>query len=278
LPAGLFLVLVCFIRESPRWLAEKQRDAEALAVLGAINGREAAQRELDDIRRTIAGESGSLRQLLEPRWRAALIIGLVLPIAGQTSGINSIIYYGTKIFEDAGLSLGASLGGSVSIGIILCACTLLAMWKVDQLGRRPFLLIGAGGCVLSLLALSLLFALHVHSGPWLLVAMALFLGFFAFSLGPIPWIVISEIFPTSIRGRAMSVGTFALWIACAIVSQTFPWLIQTFGSAGTFAIYAALTAIFLAVLARRLPETKGKSLEQIERDWQRSHKISPRSD
>ena len=211
-----------------------------------------------------------MRQLLEPRWRQPLLIGLVLPLASQISGINSIIYYGPKIFERAGFSLGSSFGGSVTIGVILCLATLLAIWKVDTLGRRPLLLVGTGGCALALLFIGLFFYFQITSGLWLLALMSLFLAFFAFSLGPIPWILISEIFPTHIRGRAMSIGTLILWIACAGVSQTFPWLLQHLQPAGTFFLYALLTGLSFVAAWRLVPETKGRSLEQIERSWQSS--------
>lgn len=268
IPAAFFLLLVLCVPESPRWLVEQNASARALDILEKISGRGVAVQQLREIEETIAGESGSVRQLLEPRWRRPLLIGLVLPLASQVCGINSIIYYGPKIFEEAGFSLGSSFGGSVTIGVILCLSTLLAIWKVDTLGRRPLLLAGTIGCAMALLFIGLFFYFHVTSGMWLLVLMALFLACFAFSLGPIPWILISEIFPTNIRGRAMSIGTLILWIACAGVSQTFPWLLEHLQPSGTFFFYALLTGFSFVAAWWLVPETKGRSLEQIERGWQ----------
>jgi len=267
IPAAVFLVLLFFVPESPRWLVEQKNTKGALAILTRISG-DAAADEVREIERVVAMEHGSVLQLLEPRWRRALLIGLVLPLAGQISGINSIIYYGPRIFEQAGLSLGASLGGSVTVGSILCLFTLLAMWKVDSLGRRPLLLVGTFGCAATLTAIGVVFHIGATSGPLLLILISVFLAFFAFSLGPIPWIVISEIFPTNIRGRAMSIGTLVLWIGCAGVGQTFPWLLENLKPAGTFGLYAMLTGICLIATWILVPETKGKSLEQIEAEWQ----------
>lgn len=269
IPALLFLCFVAWVPESPRWLVEKGGSKRALAILARVSGPAVAAGQLREIEETISAESSSVRQLLEPRWRRPLLIGLVLPVAGQISGINSIIYYGPKIFEAAGFSLGSSFGGSVTVGIILCLATVLAIWKVDTLGRRPLLLAGTAGCVLALLLIALFFHLQITSGPWLLTLVSVFLASFAFSLGPIPWILISEIFPTQIRGRAMSIGTLALWIACAVVSQTFPWLLLHLLPAGTFLLYGCLTAASWLAIWRLVPETKGQSLEQIERGWQR---------
>lgn len=275
IPALVFLALLIFVPESPRWLVEKGKPEEAFTILSHVSGPVVANREIDEIERIVAMESGSVWQLLEPRWRRPLLVGIVLPLAGQISGINSIIYYGPKIFEQAGLSLGASLGGSITVGIILCFFTLLALWKVDSWGRRPLLLAGTFGCAIVLMLVGLAFQFHMTSGPLLLVLISLFLACFAFSLGPIPWIVISEIFPTDIRGRAMSIGTLVLWIGCAVVSQTFPWLLENLKPSGTFWLYGILTSLSLVATWRLVPETKGKSLEQIEIEWQTKSSSGP---
>jgi len=267
-PAIVFSVLLIFVPESPRWLVEKGKVEDARAILSRISGPVVADREIDEIKQIVAMESGSIWQLLEPRWRRPLLIGIVLPLAAQFSGINSIIYYGPKIFEQAGLSLGASLGGQITVGLILCFFTLLALWKVDSWGRRPLLLAGTLGCAIALMLLGLAFQYQVTSGPMLLVLISLFLACFAFSLGPICWIVISEIFPTSIRGRAMSIGTLTVWIGCALVSQTFPWMLETLKPSGTFWLYGIFTGISFFTVWLLVPETKGKSLEKIELEWQ----------
>jgi SP family arabinose:H+ symporter-like MFS transporter len=152
------------MEENPaRWLVEQGQSAQAQKTLARISGRSVAALQVREIKETIAGESGSVRQLLEPRWRCPLLIGLLLSIASQISGINSIIYYGPKIFEEAGFSLGSSFGRLVTIGIILCLATLLAIWRVDTLGRRPLLLVGTGGCALALLLICLFFYFKITS-------------------------------------------------------------------------------------------------------------------
>jgi MFS transporter, SP family, arabinose:H+ symporter len=266
-PAAAFLVMLFFVPESPRWLVEQGEFTKAETVLSRISGATAARDKILEIKSVIETENGSILQLFEPRWRRALLIGVALSVAGQVSGINSIIYYAPRIFEGAGLSLGASLGGTVTVGGMLCLFTLLALWKVDSLGRRPLLLVGTAGCALTLAAIGLAFLYEVTSGGVLISLICLFLAFFAFSLGPIPWVVISEIFPTNIRGRAMSIATLALWIGCAVVGQTFPWLLEHFKPSGTFGLYAALTTFSFFIAYVLVPETKGKSLEQIEMEW-----------
>jgi SP family arabinose:H+ symporter-like MFS transporter len=268
IPALIFLLLLICVPESPRWLVEQKRTEEAFEILSRTTDRQTADAEIKEIKVTLAQETGDLRQLLEPRWRRPLLIGLIMPLAGQLSGINAIIYYGPKIMEEAGFSLGSSLGGSVTVGLVLALFTILAMWKVDTLGRRPLLLSGISGCIFSLLLIGAFFHFGISAGPWLLIFISLFLASFAFSLGPIPWILISEIFPTAIRGRAMSIGTFTLWVGCALVGQTFPWLLSNLGPAWTFWLFAGLTSISLYAAWRLVFETKGKSLERMSSEIQ----------
>lgn len=226
IPAALFLVFLYFIPESPRWLVKEGVVEKAGAILTRIAGSDTAEREIAEIKNTVSHESGSLSQLLKPGLRTALFIGIVLPALSQFSGINAIIYYGPEIFNKAGFTLSDALGGQVTIGIVNVLFTIVALWMIDSMGRRPLLIFGVSGDVLAHVLVGLFFYLHVSAGIILLVPFLLFIACFAFSYGPVTWVVASEIFPTRIRGRAMSIATLSLWTANVIVGQTFPWLMQ----------------------------------------------------
>ena len=267
IPSALFFLLLLFVPESPRWLMKQGLYEKATRVLARVAGHKAAAAETEEIRAALSQESGSILQLLKPGLRVALLIGILLPFFSQVSGINVIIYYGPKIFKEAGFTLSEALGGAVTIGIVNVLATLIAIWKVDKVGRKPLLLWGIGGVVTTLALVGLLFFANASGGPWLLVLFLVYCACFAISLGPGVWIVISEIFPTRIRGRAMSIGTFAVWATNAVVGQTFPWLLENLGPAGTFWIFAGMCVPAIFVVWKIVPETKGKTLEQIEAFW-----------
>jgi sugar porter (SP) family MFS transporter len=265
IPNLLFLALLFFIPESPRWLIAHGYGEKAKLILAKIQGGESVDSEYRQIVSTIDREEVSLSQLFHPDMRKALLVGILLPVFSQLSGINAIIYYGPKILSEAGLSISDALGGQVSIGIVNVLFTLFAIWQVDKLGRKPLLMVGITGVCVSLLAVGFFFAQQMPQSVLLLASIMCFTACFSFSYGPVSWIVISEIFPTHIRGRAMSIGTFALWTANAVVGQSFPWLLENAGPSGTFWIFALLCIPAFLVVWRILPETKGKSLEEIER-------------
>jgi SP family arabinose:H+ symporter-like MFS transporter len=277
LPAAAFLVLLPLVPESPRWLTKGGREGEALGILARVAGRARAEAEMTEIRETIAEEAGDLGQLLRsPGLKKALFFAVFLACSAQLSGINSIIYYGTTILENAGFVLGKALGGQVVLGVVNVLFTVLALWKVDTFGRRPLMIWGSAGCFLSLAMVGILFASGVEvvgekviaaewCRPWLIVFMGSYLACFAFSLGPLPWVIMSEVFPTRIRGRAMSIATVSLWSANTIVCFSFPWLLRNAGPSVTFWIFAALVFPAIVYAIRVMPETKGKSLEELER-------------
>lgn len=267
IPAMVFLLLLLIVPETPRWLAKQGRIDEARAVLVRVVGVKEADRELGEIRQSLDQEGGSILQLLQPGLRVALVIGILLPFFSQVSGINAIVYYGTTIFREAGWELSESLGGQAYVGFVNVLFTLVAVAVVDRFGRKPLLYIGISGLVVALLTATALFAAGLTN--WQLVAvLMLYMACFAFSLGPIPWIIIAEIFPTRIRGRAMSLGTFTIWCTNTIVMLAFPTLRDSLGPAGTFAMFAVLVAPALLLTWWLIPETKGRSLEEIERSWQ----------
>jgi SP family arabinose:H+ symporter-like MFS transporter len=266
LPSVAFLLLLLVVPETPRWLAKQDRIAEARAVLTRVVGPREAERELKEIRQTLDQEGTSILALLEPGLRVPLLIGVLLPFFSQVSGINAIIYYGPTIFHDAGWELGESLGGQTIIGLVNVIFTLVAVTVVDRFGRKPMLYFGIVGLVLALVATGALFAME-RTNWQLVVALMFYLACFAMSLGPVPWIIIAEIFPTRIRGRAMSVGTFTIWFTNTLVMLVFPTLSVRLGPAGTFALFAVLVAPALWLTWRLIPETKGRSLEEIELSW-----------
>lgn len=267
IPAFFFFLFLLFIPESPRWLFAQGEYGKARNILTKATGEEAAEDRIRQIKETVNKESTSLRQLFKPGLRIALLIGILLPFFQQASGINVIIYYGPKIFSEAGFTLSGSLGGQVTIGIVNVLATFIAIWKIDDFGRKPLLLTGLAGVILTLGGVGLFFAQGITQGGWLLFFFLLFIICFAFSLGPITFVIISEIFPNRIRGRAMSVATLSLWGTNALVVQFFPWLLGNAGAAVTFWIYAVICIPALLLVWKVVPETKGKSLEEIEQYW-----------
>jgi len=267
LPSLLFLALLLKVPESPRWMVKQGRESEALKTLTKINDTEQANLELADIRQAIQMEAGSIAQLLQPGLRTALFIGIVLAVFQQITGINAVLYYAPRIFEHAGLERTSAILQSVIVGAVNILFTSIAIWKVDKLGRKPLLLIASGGMGVSFALAGAAFYLRLFDGPWVLLFILSYIGFFALAMGPIVWVVLAEIFPTRIRGRAMSVATVFLWGSCFLVSLTFPVLADRFNEYFTFWLYGAMCVASFAFVWLVLPETKGKSLEEIERHW-----------
>ena len=268
LPAVVFIGVLFGVPESPRWLVQAGRDAEARTVLERVGGPEHATREIAAVRAVLGEEEGRFAELFHARFRRPLIIAVLIMAFSQFSGINAIIYYSTKIFASAGVGVNNAFISSAIIGLVNLLFTFVAIAFVDKAGRRPLLLIGLAVQVIALGAVGWMFHAGAH-GIGLLVAVISFTAAFAMAMGPISWILCSEIFPTKVRGRAMSVATFIIWTSCYIVAQTFPMLNDNaaIGPAKTFGVYALCSlASFVFVLAM-VPETKGRSLEEIESSW-----------
>ena len=270
-PAFLLGIGMIFMPESPRLLVSHSLIDRARAVLRKIRGTDNIEAELQDIRQSLAQQSGRWAELRNPLVRPALIVGVGLAVFQQITGINTVIYYAPTIFQFAGLkSASVSILATVGVGIINVLMTLVAMWIIDRVGRRPLLMTGLIGMILSLVILGLAFMLPTLSSilGWIAVgSMMLYVGSFAISLGPVFWLLISEIYPLKIRGLSMSIATIANWGANLLVAMTFLSLLQTLGRPLTFWLYAAMGLAAWLFSYFLVPETKGRSLEEIEAHW-----------
>lgn len=267
IPATIFLLLLFAIPQSPRWLTMKGKKEQAKSILLRFVTKEEANIEIQNVEDVLSKESGGIKAVFSGPFKLAMIIGISLALLSQVSGINAIIYYGPKILEEGGLQLGEALGGQVVIGIVNVLFTFVALWKIDDLGRKPLLTYGIIGIMISLVVVGLLFYFEVNNTYLLMTFILTFIACFAFSFGPVVWVLLSEIYPLKIRGAAMSMATMAVWVGTTFVGQMTPWFLENLKPHGTFWFFAAcmIPAIYLAV--KVLPETKGKTLEEIENYW-----------
>lgn len=264
IPSLLFLIMVISVPESPRWLISNNKREKAKKILNEVRPPLAAEIELQNIENAANKSMDRKMSVLHKSIRLPLIIGIVLAVLQQFSGINAIIYYGPSIFKTAGVASNNALLFQVIIGAVNLIFTFVAIRSVDKYGRRFLLITGLIGIILSLVFCGFLFYTGHTDSILLLILILLFIACFAFSLGPVTWILINEIFPTSVRVKAVSICTLALWIAVWIVGQFFPWLLEKEGAAVTFWIFAAFSIINFFFSLKVVKETKGKSLEEME--------------
>jgi len=266
-PAALFFAGMFLVPESPRWLAKNGKPEQAQAILKKIGGENYAARALKEIEATLVNEIARVdfRDLLAPKMRQVLVLGVVLAMFQQWCGINTIFNYAEEIFKAAGYDISTVLKNIAWTGSVNLAFTFVALGTVDRLGRRPLMLGGAAGLAVIYTILGFCFHADVKGLP-VLALVLIAIACYSMSLAPITWVVISEIFPNRIRGAAMAVAVAALWLACFLLTYSFPILNAKLGAAGTFWLYAGICVAGGVFIWFKLPETKNKSLEEIERD------------
>ncbi len=268
LPALMFLLGLLIVPESPRWLISKGKSREAEKMMRKLKEEEEIKQDFEEIQtNAYKKEEGSYKLLFAPELRKPLLIGLLLPLFSQLSGINAIIYYGPSILSEVGLNLKSAFLSQILLGTVNMLFTFVAVWKVDNLGRRPLYLTGAICATISLFVTGLCFYTNNTESLLLLISATLFLASFAFSIGPLKFVIASEIFPDKIRGRALALSIMVMWVSDTIIGQITPMLIDSVGTAFTFWIFAFFCAIAFVVVYKIVPETKGKSLEQIQKMW-----------
>jgi SP family arabinose:H+ symporter-like MFS transporter len=267
-PAVLLFFSLFLVPESPRWLVARSRNHDAHKVLVKTSGKELATAELKEIEETLKNqEESKFSDLLAPKIKPLLFIGIILAVFQQITGINTIMYYAPKIFANVGQSNDSALLQTILIGGTNLVFTLVAMVLIDRFGRKLLIVIGSTGMMLMLAGLSALYFTNLTSGVLVLVFILGYIAFFAASLGPALWVVAAELFPNRLRSKGMSVAIVSLWIACTIVSIAFPVMLEKLSGGITFLIFALICLANLLYVLKFVPETKGKTLEELEKEF-----------
>ena len=264
-PSAFFLVTLLSVPESPRWLVQKGRETEAEHILSRIKGRDAAQAEIQAIRAAVAEESGNI---FDPAFRKPLVVAILIGLLSQFTGINTIIYYGSLVFLEhvPNQTASTALLANVMIGAINFVATILGMYLIDRVGRRPLMTSAFAGMGASLVGVAA--SIHFHGPPFtVLLFVLIYVACFAVGIGTGTWVLMSEICPNRIRGRAMSIATLFLWCGTLIVTLTFLSMVRVLTAPGAFLFYAIICVAAVLFVKLEVPETKGRSLEEIESWW-----------
>ena len=275
LPAIMFFIIIFFIPESPRWLILKGKEEKATNILERIyTSSKEALFQLTETKSVLSSESKSeWKLLLQPGIRKAVIIGVCIAVLGQFMGVNAVLYYGPSIFENAGLSGGDSLFYQVLVGLVNTLTTVLALVIIDKVGRKKLVYYGVSGMVISLVLIATSF---IYGESWgissifLLICFLFYVFCCAVSICAVVFVLLSEMYPTRVRGLAMSIAGFALWIGTYLIGQLTPWMLQNLTPAGTFILFAIMCVPYMLIVWKLVPETTGKSLEEIERYWMKN--------
>ena len=275
LPAIMFFIIIFFIPESPRWLILKGKEEKATNILERIyTSSKEALFQLTETKSVLSSESKSeWKLLLQPGIRKAVIIGVCIAVMGQFMGVNAVLYYGPSIFENAGLSGGDSLFYQVLVGLVNTLTTVLALVIIDKVGRKKLVYYGVSGMVISLVLIATYF---IYGESWGIssIFLLIFFLFYVFccavSICAVVFVLLSEMYPTRVRGLAMSIAGFALWIGTYLIGQLTPWMLQNLTPAGTFILFAIMCVPYMLIVWKLVPETTGKSLEEIERYWMKN--------
>ena len=275
LPAIMFFIIIFFIPESPRWLILKGKEEKATNILERIyTSSKEALFQLTETKSVLSSESKSeWKLLLQPGIRKAVIIGVCIAVLGQFMGVNAVLYYGPSIFENAGLSGGDSLFYQVLVGLVNTLTTVLALVIIDKVGRKKLVYYGVSGMVISLILIATYF---IYGESWGIssIFLLIFFLFYVFccavSICAVVFVLLSEMYPTRVRGLAMSIAGFALWIGTYLIGQLTPWMLQNLTPAGTFILFAIMCVPYMLIVWKLVPETTGKSLEEIERYWMKN--------
>jgi SP family arabinose:H+ symporter-like MFS transporter len=266
-PAGLFFILLLFVPESPRWLIKEGRTARAFNILAKVGGADTARREMLEIQEAVTREAGTLAELFRPGLRLALLVGVGLSVFGQLTGVNVVVYYGPKILRQAGFPIDGALQYQVALGVVNLIFTVLAIWKIDSWGRRPLLVGGMAVVTVATAVTGLLFLLSATGGIWIVLVLCIYMGCVSFSICAVIWVLTPEIFPNRVRGRAASIATFANWSTNFVSMLLFPTYVDRYGMHTAFFTFTAICLVATLFFWKFVPETRGKSLEQIEKHW-----------
>lgn len=268
-PALLFFIILFFIPESPRWLMINQQEERARVVMSRLFGLHTAGEQIGEIRSLVRTETKSdWRLLLQPGFRTVLFVGISLAMLGQFMGVNAVLYYGPVLFEEAGLAQNSSLDFQIMVGLVNVFSTVLAMWLIDRIGRKKLIYIGVSGMIITLVGISIYFMLNTSVGqlsPFLLLGVIMaYIFCCAISICAVIFVLLSEMYPVKVRGAAMSIAGFSLWIGTYLIGQLTPWLLTNLAPSGVFLLFACMCVPYMLITWKLVPETTGRSLEEIE--------------